>query len=355
MKIAVDGFGGDFAPGVVIEGLAQAVPRLPQCDFLLVGHQEKLGFYLEKYGLAGNPRIEVVHAESVCEMSDPSTISLRGKRDSSITVCARLLKEKRADAMVTPGHTGATVAATKVLVRTLPGVDRPALAASMPNQRPHGRFLLMDAGANVDCHPLNLAQFAVMGGVYAEYLFNTKSPRIGLLSVGGEDSKGCELTKETFKILENMPINFVGNVEPDAAMEGDVDVLISDGFSGNVFLKTAEGLARSTVCWLKQVMRRNAARVLGALLAQNAFRELKGIGASDIIGGAPLLGLNGICIIGHGSSSPKAVFNAIRVAAECVEFGLNERIVRGINECGVAVEKVKPAASGAAPEQTTEK
>ena len=349
MKIAVDAFGGDFAPGVVIEGLAQAVIRFPQCEFLLVGHREKVGFYLEKYGLAGNPRITQVHAESVCEMSDPSTISLRSKKDSSITVCARLLKEKKADAMVTPGHTGATVAATKVLVRTLPGVDRPALAASMPTQKAGGRFLLMDAGANVDCHPLNLAQFAVMGGVYAEYLFGIKSPRIGLLSVGGEDSKGNELTKEAFKLLENMPINFVGNIEPNAAFFNEVDVLISDGFAGNVLLKTAEGLAKTTICWLKKVMTRNAVRTIGALLAQNAFRDLKTFGSSDIIGGAPLLGVNGICIIGHGSSNPKAVFNAIRVAAECVEFGLNDRIVKGLNECGVSVEQFKNNTENSTP------
>ena len=343
MKIAVDAFGGDFAPGVVVEGLAMAVPHFPQCDFLLVGHQQKIEFYLEKYGLAGHPRIEVVHAASVCEMSDPSTISLRQKRNSSITVGARLLKDKKADAMITPGHTGATVAATKVLARTLPGVDRPALGASLPTQKPGVRFLLMDAGANVDCRPINLVQFAVMGGVYAEYLFKAKSPRIGLLSVGGEDSKGNELSKETFKILEKLPINFVGNVEPDAAFEGEVDVLVCDGFAGNVLLKSAEGLAKSTFCWLKRAITRNAMRTLGALLAQNAFRELKSLGASESVGGAPLLGINGICLIGHGSSTPKAVYNAIRGAVECVEFDLNDRIVRRISEYGVSVEQFKAA------------
>ena len=164
MKIAVDAMGGDYAPGVVVEGLAIALTDFPEYDFVLVGHAEKLAFYLEKYGIAGNPRVTVVHAASVCEMSEPSAISLRAKRDSSITVCARLLKEKKVDAMVTPGHTGATVAATKVLVRTLPGIDRPALAASLPSRE--GRFILMDAGANPDCTPVNLVQFAVMGEIY---------------------------------------------------------------------------------------------------------------------------------------------------------------------------------------------
>ena len=332
MKIEVDAMGGDFAPGVVIEGLADAILDNPDCTFVLVGHEEKVCFYLDKYGLTGHPRIELVHAPTVCEMSELSATALRGKKDCSITVCARLLKEKAVDAMVTPGHTGATVAATKVLVRNLPGIDRAALAASMPSQV--GRFLLVDAGANTDSEPLNLVQNALMGHVYAQYLFNIDRPRIGLISVGGEDVKGNELTKEAFKLLEKLPINFVGNVEADAAFEGGVDVVISDGFVGNVLLKTAEGLARSTMVWLKRVLKKNVFRFMWALLAQNAFRELKAYGASDVIGGAPLLGINGICIIGHGSSNPLAVKNAIRVAAECVRFDLNGKILAVLEESG---------------------
>ena len=332
MKIAVDAMGGDFAPGVVIEGLADAISDHPDCTFVLVGHEEKVRFYLEKYGLTNHPRIELVHAPTVCEMSELSATALRGKKDCSITACARLLKEKAVDAMVTPGHTGATVAATKVLVRNLPGIDRAALAASMPSQT--GRFLLVDAGATPDSEPLNLVQYALMGHVYAQYLFNIERPRIGLISVGGEDVKGNELTKETFKLLEKLPINFIGNVEADTAFEGEVDVVITDGFVGNVLLKTAEGLARSTMVWLKRVLKKNVFRFMWALLAQNAFRELKAYGASDVIGGAPLLGINGICIIGHGSSNPLAVKNAIRVAAECVRFDLNGKILAIVNESG---------------------
>lgn len=324
--------GGDFAPGVVIEGLADAISDHPDCTFVLVGHEEKVRFYLEKYGLSDHPRIEIVHAPTVCEMSELSATALRGKKDCSITACARLLKDKSVDAMVTPGHTGATVAATKVLVRNLPGIDRAALAASMPSQT--GRFLLVDAGATPDSEPLNLVQYALMGHVYAQYLFNIDRPRIGLISVGGEDVKGNELTKETFKLLEKLPINFIGNVEADTAFEGCVDVVIADGFVGNVLLKTAEGLARSTMVWLKRVLKKNVFRFMWALLAQNAFRELKAYGASDVIGGAPLLGINGICIIGHGSSNPLAVKNAIRVAAECVRFDLNGKILAIVNESG---------------------
>ncbi|MBR2633728.1 MAG: phosphate acyltransferase PlsX [Lentisphaeria bacterium] len=333
MKIAVDAMGGDFAPGVVVEGLSLALEAYPEYEYVLVGHAEKVQFYLDKYGLTDNPRITVVHAASVCEMSDPSTISLRQKKDSSITVCAKLLKNKEVDAMVTPGHTGATVAATKVILRSLPGVDRPALAACMPAQ--DGRFLLVDAGANPDCTPLNLLQFAVMGSIYAEYLFKMQSPKVGLLSVGGEDSKGSELTKETFKRMSELPINFAGNVEADTVFEGAANVLISDGFAGNVLLKGAEGLAKSTIHWLKLVLSKNAIRLIGASLAKNAFHELKAFGSADEIGGAPLLGVNGIVIIGHGSSNPKAVLNAIRVAGDCVKFGLNDMIVEKIKAAGI--------------------
>ena len=197
MRIAVDAMGGDFAPGAVIEGLVSALSDFPTYEYALVGDLEKVGFYLEKYGIAGDPRIRQVDARSVCEMSEPATVALRGKKDSTITVCAKLLKTKEADAMVTPGHTGATVAATKVLVRTLPGIDRSGLAANMPGRE--GRFLVMDAGANPDSTVLNLAQFAIMGEIYAQYLFKKDRPAVGLMSVGGEDIKGNELTKTAFQ------------------------------------------------------------------------------------------------------------------------------------------------------------
>ena len=338
MKIAVDGMGGDYAPGVVVEGLTIALADFPEYEFVLVGHTEKLQFYLEKYGIADNPRVTLVHADTVCEMSEPSAIAVRKKRDSSITTCAKLLKEGAVDAMVTPGHTGATVAATKVLVRSLPGIDRPALAASLPARQ--GRFVLMDAGANPDCTPINLVQFAVMGEIYAQYLFKDNAPKVGLLSVGGEDNKGKSLTKESFSLIEELPINFVGNVEADSIFEGASDVLIADGFSGNVLLKGIEGLAKSTHYWLKKVLSKNALRIIGASLAKSAFRELKAFGDADDIGGAPLLGINGICIIGHGSSSPKAVRNAIRVAAECVEFDLNGKIIAKLQEAHATTEEL---------------
>lgn len=339
MKIAVDAMGGDYAPGVVVEGVVAALNDFPNYELVLVGHTGKLKFYLEKYGLVDHPRLTVVHADEAVEMSEPSSASLRSKRHSSITECARLLKANEVDGIVSAGHTGAAVAATKVLVRTLPGIDRPALAASMPAQG--GRFILCDAGANTDCSPVNLVQFALMGEIYARYLYKIENPRIGLISVGGEDVKGNELTKQVFPLLDERMPNFVGNVEGDTIFERAADVLVTDGFTGNVFLKCSEGLAKSTMFWLKSVFTKNAWRATSAMMVKNAFRELKAFGDSEDIGGAPLLGINGICIIGHGSSSPRAVLNAIRVTGECIEFGINEQIIARLKETGSATAELE--------------
>lgn len=337
MRIAVDAMGGDYAPAVVIEGITAALYDFPEYEITIVGHLGKLAYYLEKYGIADHPRIKKVHAEEVVEMSELSTVALKGKKDSSITVAARLMRDGEVDAIVSAGHTGAAVAATKVIVRTLPGIDRPAIAASIPAIS--GRFILMDAGANTDCKPINLVQFALMGEVYARFLFGIDNPSVGLLSVGGEDVKGNELTKEVFKILSKMPINFVGNVEGDTAFENAADVVICDGFIGNVMLKTCEGLAKATMHWLKGVLSKNAFRMTGAMLARNAFRELKSFGDAEELGGAPLLGINGVCIIGHGSSGPKAVRNAIKVAGEFVSFGISEKISQRLAETNAGVEE----------------
>lgn len=337
MKIAVDAMGGDYAPGVVIEGVLIALQEIPGIRLILVGHQEKLSFYLEKADLVNHPQVELVHAEQVVEMSDHSTDAIRSKKKSSITVCADLVKAGRADAIVSAGHTGAAVAATKVRLRTLQGVDRPALASLMPAVG--GKNILVDVGANTDCTPLNLAQFAVMGEIYAQLTFGVESPRIGLLSVGGEDVKGNDLTKEVFKILSGMPINFVGNVEGhDIFHKNTCDVIVCDGFTGNSILKASEGLARATFHWLKEAFTRNPIRQTGAFLAKEAFRELKKISDSEEFGGAPLLGIGGVCIIGHGASSPKAVKNAIRLADTYLKYGLTDRIIKRINECGIAVK-----------------
>lgn len=333
MKIAVDAMGGDYAPAVVMEAVVNALREIPDVEILLVGHQDKLSYYMEKMSLKPSSRLELVHAETTVEMSDPSTLAIRSKKNSSITVCAALVAEGRADAVVSAGHTGAAVAASKIKMRMVPGVDRPCIGSIMPNTR--AKWILADAGANTDCTPLNLAQFAVMGELYAKYGLGIENPKIGLLSVGGEDVKGNELTKEAFKLLSRMPINFIGNVEGHDTFTGECDVVVCDGFVGNVLLKSAESLAMATIHWLKEVLTKNAVRKTGAFLAQDAFRELKRYGDAEEYGGAPLLGVNGVCIIGHGASSPKAVGNAIRVANDYARLRLPELISKRIYECGV--------------------
>ena len=333
MKIAVDAMGGDFAPAVVMEAIQSALTEIPDVEILLVGHREKLSYYMEKMNLVPSERLELVHAETVVEMADPSTSAIRAKKNSSITVCASLVADGRADAVASAGHTGAAVAACKLKMRMVDGVDRPCIATIMPNVT--GKWILTDAGANTDCTPLNLAQFAVMGELYAKLGLGIEKPRIGLLSVGGEDIKGNELTKETFKILSKMPINFIGNVEGHDTFTGECDVVICDGFVGNVLLKSSESLALAMIHWLKEVLMKTPMRKIGATLAQSAFRELKQYGDSDEYGGAPLLGLNGVCIIGHGSSTPKAVKNAIRVANEFARLKMPQLISERIYECGI--------------------
>jgi len=336
MKIAVDAMGGDYAPAAVIEGVALALRDFKDVEILLVGHLEKTAFYLEKHGIAGHPRLSLAHAEEAIEMDDPSVSSIRAKKNSSMTVAAKLVSEDKADAVVSAGHTGAAVAATKVIVRTLPGIERPAIAVIMPAV--NGRFILIDAGANTDCKPIHLAQFAIMGEAYYHYVFNEKNPSIALLSVGGEDVKGNDLTKEAFKILSGMPINFAGNIEGNDLFMKTADVVVCDGFVGNVLLKATESMAEATMHWMKDVFTKNLYRKTGAMLARSAFKDLKAIGDSEEYGGAPLLGLRKVCIIGHGASSPKAVRNAIRRAAEFVKFGINDRIQQRAVESGIMIE-----------------
>ena len=339
MRIAVDAMGGDYAPAVVVEGITAALYDFPEYELTIVGHLGKLAYYLEKYGIEDHPRLKQVHAEQVVEMSDNPTVVLRAKKHSSMTECARLLKDGKVDAVVSAGHTGAAVAAMKVIVRTLPGVERPMIAASMPGLS--GRFVLADSGANVDCRPIHLAQFAVMGEIYAKYLFGIDKPTIGLLSVGGEEGKGNELTKEVFKILSKLPINFIGNVEGNNVFQNSADVVVSDGFIGNILLKSAEGISKTMSLLMKDLFSKTPARVTGALLSRSAFRELKAFADPDDFGGAPLLGTNGICIIAHGSASAKAIRNAIKAAGESTKFGINDKIVSRIAEAKEIIESME--------------
>jgi phosphate acyltransferase len=323
--IALDAMGSDKAPKPEIEGALQAA-RHHGARVLLVGPESLLKAELGRYPGARHLPIDVVHASEVITMND-KVEAIRGKRDSSIRVGLRLVRNGRADGFVTAGNTGAAMATARMVLGSLLGVDRPALAAAFPTVL-NTTAVLLDVGANVDCEPINLEQFAVMGDIYCRAIFGMKRPRVGLLSIGEEESKGNELTREAFKLLKRLPLNFVGNVEGRDLYLGQVDVIVADGFVGNVALKTSEGVARLVRAVLKETLKSTITRQVGALLSRNAFSDFKKRLDHTEYGGAPLLGVKGVCIITHGSSNTNAIKNAIRVAAEFAEGQVNETIAR---------------------------
>jgi len=321
MRISVDAMGGDFAPREIVAGTVQAARSAPDISKLfLVGDETSVRAELAKLGEIP-PSIEVRHASEVVGMDEAPAIAIRRKRDSSVGVSVDLVKNGEADAVFSAGNTGAAVAATTLKLRTLEGVERPAIATVLPT--PVKPFILVDAGANTDCTPTMLLQFAVMGMAYSKQILGCPNPVIGLLSIGEEDAKGNEVTKETFRLLDKSDLNFRGNVEGNDLFEGEVDVVVCDGFVGNVVLKTSESVAHALGRWIKEEFTRNAIRKIGALLLKPGLNSIKRRSDPDQYGGAPLLGVNGICIIGHGSSSAEAVANAIRVAAESIRQKLN--------------------------------
>jgi glycerol-3-phosphate acyltransferase PlsX len=311
MPIAVDAMGGDFAPRAAVQGafLAAAEDGVP---VLLVGDRERLGAELDRIGLARD-RIEVVHAEETVAMDEAPT-SVRRKRRSSLAVCAQLVHDGRAEAMVTAGNTGAAMVAAKLFMGAVPGVDRPALAAVFPNRR--GRTLVLDVGANVDSRPEHLRQFAVMGHFYAQEVIGTTRPRIGLLSVGEEFAKGNDVTRDAYRSLAATGLNFVGNVEGRDVFNGRVDVVVCDGFVGNVLLKSSEAMAELVVGMVREELMRTSRTRFGGWLVRPAFANFKRRTDYTEYGAVPLLGVGGGCFIGHGRSSAKAMRNAILSAAE---------------------------------------
>lgn len=322
--IALDAMGSDRAPKPEVEGAIQAA-RHYGVRVLLVGLQSQIRAELDRHPAASFLPIEVIPATEVITMEEKAAQAVRAKRDSSMRVGLRLVREGRAAGFVTAGNTGAAMATAKMVLGTLPGVDRPALAAVFPTALGTAAVLL-DVGANVDCSPENLAQFAIMGEIYSRSIFGLRRPRVGLLSIGEEEGKGNELTRESFRILKTLPFNFIGNVEGRDLYNGQVDVIVADGFVGNVALKTSEGVATLVRYVLKESLRATITRQVGYLLSRSAFADFKRRLDYSEYGGAPLLGLKGICIIGHGSSNSNAIKNAIRVAAEYAERGINSKI-----------------------------
>lgn len=325
MRISIDAMGGDFAPQEIVAGTLLAAEKLQGIDKLfLVGNETAIRAELSKHKGPIPACIEIRHASEVVEMGESPAIAIRRKKDSSITRAIELVKNGEADAIFSAGNTGAAVAAATLKLRTLKGVDRPAIATLLPS--PDGPFVLLDAGANPDSTPEMLLQYAVMGSIYSREILGRSNPRVGLLSIGEEDAKGNDTTKKTFARLNASPLNFVGNVESRDMFESRVDVAVCDGFVGNVVLKTSESVGRMLSWLLKKEFKKNPLRMLGAILGIGAFRRLKAISDPSNYGGAPLLGANGIVIIGHGSSNALATYNAIRVCSEAVDHHVNHLI-----------------------------
>jgi glycerol-3-phosphate acyltransferase PlsX len=339
--IALDAMGSDRAPRPEIEGAIQAARHLG-VRVVLVGSEPIIKTELLRYRWTSQLPIEIVHASEVITMEDKAAQAVRSKRQSSMHVGLRLVREGRAAGFVTAGNTGAAMAAAKMILGALPGVDRPALAAVFPTAIRTGAMLL-DVGANVDCDAHNLEQFAVMGEVYFRSIFSTRRPKVGLLSIGEEETKGNQLTREAFQLLKQLPLNFVGNVEGRDLYNGEVDVIVSDGFVGNVALKTSEGVVNLVRAALKEALKETITRQVGYLLSRSAFTDFKKRLDHTEYGGAPLLGLKGVCIITHGSSNANAIKNAIRVAAEFAESNANAEIEKGL----AAIKPVAAAASTA--------
>lgn len=331
MRIAIDAMGGDFAPGQIVKGAVEAARGLPGIDKLyLVGDETAIKAELAHYGKTPEC-IEVRHASQVIEMDESPALALRRKKDSSIMQAVDLVKQGEAGAIFSAGSTGAAVAACTLRLRTLDCVNRPAIATVLPSVvHP---FVLLDAGATTDCTASMLVEFAAMGDIYSKKILNVENPTVGLLSIGGEDAKGSKFTKEAFHLLEKSPLNFIGNVESHDLFEGKVDVAVCDGFVGNVVLKTSESVSHAMGQWLRESFASTPIRKIGAgiLKASGAFNDIKQKVDPEAYGGAPLLGVKGVCIIGHGSSSSYAVYNAIRVASTAISQKLNHLIEEEIN------------------------
>src|ERR1700691_3908232 len=343
--IALDAMGSDRAPKPEIEGAIHAA-RNYGVRVLLIGPEATIKAELERHPAASRLPVEVVPASQIISMEDKAVQAVRAKRDSSMRVGLRLVREGRGAGFVTAGKTGAAIATAKMLLVALHGVDRPALAAVFPTA-PGTAAILLDVGANVDCKPHNLEQFAVMGEIYFRSMFGHtmprssfsagKRPRVGLLSIGEEENKGNEVTRKSFQVLKRLPLNFVGNVEGRDLFNGHVEVVVADGFVGNVALKISEGVANLVRTALKESLRATITSQVGAMLSRSAFAHFKKRIDHTEYGGAPLLGLKGVCIITHGSSNANAIKNAVRVAAEFAEGKVNQTIGRELAGLNLAV------------------
>jgi glycerol-3-phosphate acyltransferase PlsX len=327
MRIAVDVMGGDHGCGVVISGVKLALEADARISsVLLVGQEDKIRPVLREIGLE-DKRAQIVHASEVLTMEDKPLEGIRKKKDSSMVRAIELVRDAKADAIISAGNTGALVAGSMKLGR-LDGVERPAIACRFPSLSQD--FIMLDCGANVVAEPTHLAQFAVMGSVYAREILGTEKPRVGVLCNGTEEGKGTELTKEAARLCAKLDLNFMGNCEGFHLFNDGVDVVVCDGFVGNIVLKSCESLSKTIARLLKNELQANPVRALGGGLAKGAFKALKRRLDPEVYGGAAVLGVNGIVIKAHGSSGERAIMSAIRVAAEEIRHGLTEVVARRI-------------------------
>ncbi|MBU4148892.1 MAG: phosphate acyltransferase PlsX [Candidatus Omnitrophica bacterium] len=326
MKIALDAMGSDNSPSVDVAGAVIAARELDY-HIILIGDKALIEKELDKHRpIPGN--ISIQHAPEVIGMNEQPVLSVRRKKQSSIVILANLAKEKKVDAIVSAGNTGAMVCAATLKCRLLPGIERAGIGVIIPTLK--GTALMIDGGANIDAKPNHLLQYAIMGSAYSQYILNNSSPKVGLLNVGAEESKGTGFLKEAFGLLELSGLNFIGNIEGRDLFLGDCDVIVCDGLVGNVALKASESTAHALTEILKRGFKSSLASRLGALLSKKALASFKSKLDSAEYGGAPLLGINGICIICHGASTPKAIKNAVRVAGEEVIKNVNQHIIEKI-------------------------
>lgn len=346
MRIALDAHGGDYGLKPNLEGALLAAKKLKH-DIILVGRDPEIREELRRIGVELPANVSIVHAQQLIDMAGEPVDECRKKPDSSMMVAAGLVHEGKADAFISAGNSGATMVAALLKIKRIPGVIRPAIAAPLPTYK--GTTLLLDAGANMDSKPWHLAQFAVMGSIYMKFLFKIEKPRIGVLSIGEEETKGNSLVQGTIPLIKNLGLNYAGPVEGRDIPTGEYDVVVTDGFTGNVALKLYESTAKTVFQMLKDEIQRKFTYKIGALLMLKLFKTLKTKMSIEPYGGAPLLGINGIAMVCHGKAKPLEIYNAIRVSGELAEAGMVEHVRKHMEQIK---EKITAAKEGPAPEET---
>lgn len=331
MRVAVDGMGGDNSPEAVVKGSVLAAKEY-DASIIIAGPEETIKNELKKYNFESD-KIKVVNASEVISPNESPVAAIRKKKDSSINKILRMVKDGEADAAVSAGSTGAFMAGSLFIVGRIKGIDRPAISPIIPGK--NNPFMLIDCGANVDCKPVNLVQFALMGKVYFESVLKYENPTIGLINNGAEEEKGNKLTKTVYKLLKDAPINFVGNVEPRDISSGDVNILVCDGFVGNTVLKMYEGVATNIFSMLKKEIMSSTRSKIGGLLLKPVVKNFKKKFDYSEYGGAPFVGINGICVKAHGSSDAKAFKNAIKQAINIYDNGVIDKIKKSIENINI--------------------